>query len=109
MLALEFALDARPVGLDLTTVSLLGAGGGKQLGLEREIAQLLGQRPAQAGSLEAPDRLAYRRCGHSNSTGDLTGRYATNKLQPKNFAHLAHGRSLCWHPVPPLDEPKEPT
>jgi hypothetical protein len=21
-----------------------------------------------------------------------------NELQPKNFAHLAHGSSLCWHP-----------
>src|SRR6266508_1233751 len=27
---------------------------------------------------------------------------ATNELQPKNFTHLAHGCSLCWHPVPPL-------
>jgi len=44
---------------------------------------------------------ANRRRSHSNSTGDLTGRYATNELQPKNFAHVAHGRSLCWHPVPP--------
>jgi hypothetical protein len=30
------------------------------------------------------------------------GRYTPNELQPKHFAHLAHGRSLCWHPVPPL-------
>jgi hypothetical protein len=24
--------------------------------------------------------------------------------QPKHFARLAHGRSLCWHPVPPLKQ-----
>src|SRR5438034_3589101 len=40
---------------------------------------------------------------HSNPTGDLTDRYATNELQPKNFAHLAHGGSLCGHRVPPLE------
>jgi hypothetical protein len=33
---------------------------------------------------------ANRRRSHSNLTGDLTGRYATNELQPKNFAHVAH-------------------
>ena len=27
----------------------------------------------------------------------------------QNFAHLAHDRSLCWHPVSPLEQPKERT
>jgi hypothetical protein len=103
VLALEFAMDARPVGLDLTPATLLRAGVGKQPRLERSIGQLLGQRPAQAGSLEALDGRPHGRRGHANPAGDLTDRYATNELQPKNFAHLAHGRSLCWHPVPPLD------
>src|SRR6266566_1077895 len=48
-------------------------------------------------------RHPHRRRRHSNPTGDLTDRYATNELQPKNFAHLAHGGSLCGHPVPPLE------
>jgi hypothetical protein len=61
----------------------------------------------QAGSLEAFDRRPNGRCSHSNSTGNLTDRYATNELQPKNFAHLAHDCSLCWHPVSPLEQPKE--
>jgi hypothetical protein len=109
VLALELAMDARPVRLDLTTVTLLRAGIGEQLGLEYGIGHFLGQRPAQAGSLEAFDRRPDCRCSHSNSTGDLTDRYATNELQPKNFAHLAHDRSLCWHPVSPLEQPKERT
>jgi hypothetical protein len=91
-------MNTRPVRLDLTTVTLLGAGVGEQLGLEHGIGHFLGQRPAQAGSLETSDRRPDGRCSHSNSTGDLTDRYATNELQPKNFAHLAHDRSLCWHP-----------
>src|ERR1700724_307133 len=109
VLALELAMDTCPVGLDLPTVTLLRAGIGKQLGLEHGIGQFLGQRPAQPGSLEASDRRPDGRCSHSNSTGNLTDRYATNELQPKNFAHLAHDRSLCWHPVSPLEQPKERT
>jgi hypothetical protein len=109
MLALELAMDARPVRLDLTTMTLLAASIGEQPRLKHSIGQLFGQRPSQTGSLQAPDRLTHRRCRHSNATGDLTDRYATNELQPKNFAHLAHGRSLCWHPVSPLEQPKERT
>ena len=55
MLALELAMDARPVGLDLTPVALLRASIGEQPRLERGVGQLLGQRPAQSGSLEASD------------------------------------------------------
>jgi hypothetical protein len=99
-------MNARPVGLDLTPVALLGAGIGKQPRLERGVGQLLGQRPAQAGSLEASDCRADCRCRYSDAAGDLTGRYATNELQPKHFAHLAHGRSLCWHPVLSFGKPE---
>src|SRR6266487_3228624 len=102
-------MDARPLGLDLTPVALLRAAIGEQPRLERGIGQLLGQRPAQAGSLEALDCRANCRCRHSNPTGDLTGRYATNELQPKHFAHVAHGRSLCWHPVPPSETRRSET
>jgi hypothetical protein len=102
-------MDARPVRLDLTPVALFRAGFGEQPRLEPGIGQLLGQRPAQAGSLEASDCRADRRRRYSNPTGDLTGRYATNELQPKHFAHVAHGRSLCWHPGPSFEKPKERT
>jgi hypothetical protein len=38
---------------------------------------------------------------HATRTGAPLVRDSSNRsvLQPKNFAHLAHGRSLCWHPV----------
>ena len=60
-------------------------------------------RPMLRSRTQSLDRRPHRRRSHANSTGNLTDRYATNELQPKNFAHLAHGRSLCWHPLPPLD------
>jgi hypothetical protein len=103
MLALELAMDVRPVGLNLTPMTLLRAGIGEQPRLEHGVGHVLGHRPAQASSLEASDCGADGRCCHPNPTGDLTDRYATNELQPKNFAHLAHGRPLCWHPVPPSE------
>jgi hypothetical protein len=109
VLALELAMDARPVGFDLPALALPRPGLGKQPHLKRSIGHLVGQRPAQSGSLEAPDCRADRRRGHSDPTGDLTARYATNELQPKHFAHVAHGRSLCWHPVSPFGRPKERT
>src|SRR6478672_5465486 len=102
-------MDGRPVRFDLTAVTLLGAGFGVQLGFECRIGHVLGQGPAQARNLEAVDRFSDCRRGYANSTSDLTGRYATNKLQSKHFAHLAHGRSLCWHPIPPLKPSKERT
>src|SRR5215472_90279 len=96
-------MDARPIRLALAPVSLLGAGLGEQPRRERGVGHLVSKRPAQAGSLKASDRRADRRWGYPNPTGDLTGRYATNELQPKHFAHMAHGRSLCWHPVSPWE------
>ena len=95
VLSLELAMDARPVGLDLPPLALLRAGVGVQPRLQRGIGHIVGQRPAQPGSPEASDCRADRRRGHSNPTGDLAGRCATNELQPKHFAHVAYGRSLC--------------
>jgi hypothetical protein len=46
VLALELTMDFRPVRLDPTAVTLLGAGGGEQPGLKCRIGHLLGQRPA---------------------------------------------------------------
>jgi hypothetical protein len=55
VLALEFAMDARPVGLGLPPMALLRVGLGKQPCLKRDIGHIGGQRPAQPGSLEASD------------------------------------------------------
>ena len=58
--------------LALATCPLSGSMLSAQLGPERAIGHLLGQRPAQAGSPEAFDRRAYRRRRHPKPTGDLT-------------------------------------
>jgi hypothetical protein len=49
---------------------------------------------ATSGCGSSGNNLSDQPCSHSNSTGNLTDRYATNELQPKNFARLAHDRSL---------------
>ena len=94
----------RPVGLDLTTVTVLRTGSGEQLGLKRDI------RISSSGSGQlSPAAWKRSSVARTVDAANLADRYATatNELQPKNFAYLAHGGSLCWHPVPPLDEPKE--
>jgi hypothetical protein len=103
VLALELPLDVRPVGLGLPPVAVPRPGLREQPRLERGIGHLVGQWPAQPGGLEASDGRADRRRGHADPTGDLTVRYTANELQPKHFAHMAHGHSLCWHPVPPSE------
>jgi hypothetical protein len=60
VLALELAMDARPVGLNLPPMALPRPGLGEQPRLERDIGHLVGQRPAQPGSLEASDCRADR-------------------------------------------------
>src|SRR5215471_12254767 len=89
-------MDGYPVGFDMTTMSLLRPRVGEQLRLKHRIGYLLRQRPTQTGGAEALKRRPHRRC-----PGDLVGRYVTNELQPKNFAHVAHSHPLCWHPVSP--------
>jgi hypothetical protein len=108
VLAFHLAMEGRPVGLGMTAMALLRPGIGEQPRLKHSIGHLVRQRPDQAGSLEALERRPYGRRGHAEPAGDLTGRYATNELQPQNFAHLAHDRPLCWHPVL-LWKPKERT
>ena len=72
------------------------------LRLERGIGHVLGQRPVQPGTLKrlvvvqtvdaaSPVRRAISRVG------------TQSQLRPYHFAHSAHGRSLCWRPVPPSE------
>jgi hypothetical protein len=49
---------------------------------------------ATSGCSSSDNNLSDQACSHSNSTGNPTDRYATNELQPKNFARVAHDRSL---------------
>jgi len=92
----------------MTPMALLRSGSGEQPRLKHRIGHLHRQRPAQAGRREPLERRSHCCRRYAEPAGDLTGRYATNELQPQNFAHLAHGRPLCWHPVL-LWKPKEQT
>jgi hypothetical protein len=65
-------------------------------------------RALSPDSTSSTARTPNGRWCNAKATGDLAGRYATNKLQPKNFAHLAHGGPLCWHSVL-LWQPKDRT
>ena len=92
----------------LTPVSLLRADQRVELRLQRRVGHLVGQGPAQAGRPKPIDRRPRRRRRNPNAASDLSRRHA-RKLQAQNFAHLAHRRPLCRHPVPPLEQPKERT
>jgi hypothetical protein len=63
VLALEFAMDFRPVRLDLATMPLLVAGGSKPRGLKCRLGHLLRPRPSQTGQLGS-DRLSDARRVH---------------------------------------------
>jgi hypothetical protein len=63
VLALEFAMDFRPVRLDLATTPLLVAGGSKPRGLKCRLGHLFRPRPSQTGQLGS-DRLSDARRVH---------------------------------------------
>jgi hypothetical protein len=109
VLALQLAMDGGPVRLGMTAVALLRPATTEQLCLQHLVGDLIPQRPTQAGGPETLERQSHRRRRHAKTPGDLAGRYATNKLQLKNFAHLAHGSPLCWHWGPFLGKPKDRT
>ena len=50
VLALELAVYLSPIGLGMTPMALLGAGGTKQAGLQRAVGHLSRQGPAQPGT-----------------------------------------------------------
>src|SRR5215831_2855870 len=60
VLALQLAMDGCPVGLDMTTMALLGPGVGKQPCLKHRIGHLFRQRPTEAGSFETAKRRPHR-------------------------------------------------
>src|SRR5262245_47291283 len=90
-------MQATPVGLEVTPMALLRSDHTKQFAFELTIGHPCWQRPAQARSLKAFKRVANRRRRHTNATRNLPGSYASNQLQSKDFAHLAHARSLRRH------------
>src|SRR4030095_3509339 len=73
--------------------------------VEFYIGHLCRQWPAQTRSLEPFEHRPNRRRRHANATCNRAGRYAAKQLEPKDFAHLAHARSLRRHS--PLQQAKE--
>src|SRR5437764_14638545 len=53
VLALELAVNLSPIGLDVTPMALLGAGGSKQRRLQRAVGHLRRQWPAQPGTRQS--------------------------------------------------------
>jgi hypothetical protein len=53
VLALELAVNLSPIGLDMTPMALLGAGGREQRRLQRGVGHLTGQWPAQPGTRQS--------------------------------------------------------
>ena len=60
VLALQLAVNRRPVGLGATAVALLLAGPGEELRFQRRVGQLGGQRPTQPGRRRAASASAAR-------------------------------------------------
>ena len=108
VLALQLAVNPRPVGLGATAVTLLLASGGEELRFQRRIGQLGRQRPAEPSGGEPLQRQPDGRWRHADPARDLVAGH-TGGIQPKHVAHLAHRDPLCWHRPLPRQKPKEGT
>jgi hypothetical protein len=60
VLAFQLAVNLSPIGLDVTPMALLGAGGREQRRLQRAVGHLRRQWPAQPGSRQSLQRSADR-------------------------------------------------
>ena len=92
-------MNFSPIGLDVTPMALLGAGGGEQRHLQRAVGRLSRQWPAHPGSRQSLQRQPDRRRRNPYSASNLV-EPDPGGSQTKHFAHLAHRCPLCWHPLP---------
>jgi hypothetical protein len=53
VLAFELTVNLSPIGLDMTPMALLGAGGREQRRLQRGVGHRTGQWPAQPGTRQS--------------------------------------------------------
>jgi hypothetical protein len=84
----QLAVDRRPVRL--RSQILRCERRRVQKPLQRLIAQILGQRPAQAGPACPPNAVARRRCADRKAGRDLAFGHAAG-MKPQHVAYLAHG------------------
>ena len=108
VLALQLAVNRRPVGLGAAAVALLLAGCGKEPCFQRRVGQLSRQWPAEPGGREPLQGQPNGRRGHTNPAGNLVAGHPGG-IQSKHVAHLAHRDPLCWHRPLPWQKPKDRT
>ena len=90
MLALEFAMDDRPIRFGNAPVALLLARVLIEQRLQLDVAQFLWKRPGQARRGNLLGRLSNRRSRNAHAACDLPLRQAAHGQQPDNLAQLAH-------------------
>ena len=107
VLALQLAVDHRPIGLSAAAMALLLADRSKELRFQRGIGHLGRQRPVQSRRRQPLQSQPTVETRHSDGARSRC-RYPGG-LQPKHFAHMAHCNPLCWHRSSSTAKPKERT
>jgi len=97
MLALEFAMDDRPIWFGNPPVALLLARVLIKQRLQGGVAQFLRKGPGQGRRGNLLGRLPNRRSRNANTNGDLALLQAAHGQQPDNLAQLAHLDPLRRH------------
>ena len=97
VLALQLAMDRRPIRLRQAAMPSSAAAIGVKRRLQFAVVQAFRQRPGEPRAVDALQRLPHRRGRKAKTPGDLPCRNKRRKLQSNNFARLAHRNSLRWH------------
>jgi hypothetical protein len=97
VLALQLAVQRRPVGLHPPAVALLGSALAIEPRLQIGVGHVQGQPPCQPRPLEAPEHLPQRRGRHPRPPRHLAGRQAGVPAQSQYLAHAAHRDALRRH------------
>jgi hypothetical protein len=105
VLALQLAMNLRPIRLGIATMTLLGADRSEEPRLQQCVGHLGRQRPDEPRRRKSLQRQSDGRWRQVQSTGNLIAGHPGG-LQAKHFAHMAHRGPLCWHPLPPWQKSK---
>jgi hypothetical protein len=85
----QFTMDGRPVRLR-SSIARADPRRRIEKPLQHLIAQIVGQRPTQAGAARPPQAFARRRGADRQARRNLTFRHAAG-TKPQHVAYLAHG------------------
>ena len=101
VLALQLAVQRRPIGLEPPSLAALGPGRAIKAGLESGVGLVKRQRPRQARLVKPPEHLTDRRTRDTCPPGRFTHRQTRLAGQSQHLAHMAHRNSLRRHrPLP---------